>query len=189
MSIARPLGAFARTGYDTVGQSHRSVPPRVAQVGLGGAEHHGWIVVEDLQEVMCSEDEARLGVCSREATTDEPSKATVLLESGDRLRYVRTLLPRHVRLLVPTSPLAGQVVTAEGALRRNGTIWLTVVVADGTTRSVEVENTDLLGQLSEITGPGAATTVSVEALRELKRLTETLANRVVESSSRERRGR
>ena len=111
------------------------------------------------------------------------------LESGDRLRYVRTLLPRHVRLLVPTSPLAGQVVTAEGALRRNGTIWLTVVVADGTTRSVEVENTDLLGQLSEITGPGVATTVSVEALRELKRLTETLANRVVESSSRERRGR
>ncbi|MHB1712022.1 MAG: hypothetical protein ACYCV7_11565 [Acidimicrobiales bacterium] len=90
---------------------------------------------------------------------------------------------------MPTSPLAGQVVTAEGALRRNGTIWLTVVVADGTTRSVEVENTDLLGQLSEITGPGAATTVSVEALRELKRLTETLANRVVESSSRERRGR
>ena len=138
---------------------------------------------------MCGEDEACLAVCSGEAATDEPSKATVLLESGDRLRYVRTLLPRHVRLLVPTSPLAGQVVTAEGALRRNGTIWLTVVVADGTTRSVEVENTDLLGQLSEITGPGAATTVSVEALRELKRLTETLANRVVESSSRERRGR
>jgi hypothetical protein len=156
---------------------------------LRRGEDHARVVVKDLQEVMCGEDEACLAVCSSKASPHEPAKTPVLLESGDRLRYVRTLLPRHVRLLVPTSPLAGQVVTAEGALRRNGTIWLTVVVADGTTRSVEVENTDLLGQLSEITGPGAATTVSVEALRELKRLTETLANRVVESSSRERRGR
>ena len=133
--------------------------------------------------------EGKLTFRSGQATQTEESSALADLELGDRLRYVRTLLPRHVRLLVPTSPLAGQVVTAEGALRRNGTIWLTVVVADGTTRSVEVENTDLLGQSSEITGPGTATTVTVEALRELKRLTEMLANRVVESSSRERRGR
>jgi len=148
--------------------------------------------VEDLHEVVGSKDKPGLAVAGDEAPAHETPKAAVLLEVGDRLRYVRTLLPRHVCLLVPTSPMAGLVVTAERALRRNGTIWLTVVLADGTTRSVEVENTDLLGQTSEIIAPGTATTVTVEALRELKRLTEMLANRVHhdgESSSRERRGR
>lgn len=95
-------------------------------------------------------------------------------------------------MLVPTSPLAGQEVVAEHAVRRNGTIWLTVVVADGTKRSVEVENTDLVDEAPQVTRSVTPTTVTVEALRELKRFTVMLASRVhsgEELSSREQRRR
>lgn len=133
-------------------------------------------MVEDLEEVVDREDECGFAVCCEKAAPHESPEAPVLLGPSDRLRHVNTLLSTQVRLLVPTSPLSGQVVTAERVVRRNGIIWLTVVVADGTTRSVELEKTDLLGEVPGYLGQRTIT-LDAEALRGLKRLVELLSDR------------
>jgi len=81
-------------------------------------------------------------------------------------------LPAEVELTNPRHPLAGRRVPVMSAYRRNGSVWLMVMLPDGFPAPVRVGETDL-------GGPGVAATVttilSVAGIRRLRELAAGVA--------------
>jgi hypothetical protein len=100
-----------------------------------------------------------------------------LVEAEAVLRGSHTLrgfdrLPAEVELTNPRHPLAGRRVPVVSAYRRNGGVWLMVMLPDGFPAPVRVGDTDLGGPGVAATG---TTILSVAGIRRLRELAAGLA--------------
>ena len=96
----------------------------------------------------------------------------VVVEAGLVLRGGHTLrgfdrLPDEVELTNPRHPLAGRRVPVLSAYRRNGGMWLTVMLPDGFPAAVRVDDTELGGRDVAVTGTTILSVAGVRRLREL----------------------
>ena len=90
----------------------------------------------------------------------------------DLLRGRHTLrgfdrLPAEVELTNPRHPLAGRRVPVMSAYRRNGGVWLVVMLPDGFPAPVRVADTDLGGPCPAATGTTILSVAGIRRLREL----------------------
>jgi len=76
-------------------------------------------------------------------------------------------LPGEVELTNPRHPLAGRRVPVMSAYRRNGGVWLVVMLPDGFPAPVRVADTDLGGPWPAATGTTILSVAGVRRLREL----------------------
>jgi hypothetical protein len=81
-------------------------------------------------------------------------------------------LPAEVELTNPRHPLAGRRVPVMSAYRRNGGVWLMVMLPDGFPARVRVGDTDLGGPCPAATG---TTVLSVAGIRRLGELAAAVA--------------
>jgi hypothetical protein len=95
-----------------------------------------------------------------------------VIEPGLALRGRHTLrgfdrLPAEVELTNPRHPLAGRRVPVLSAYRRNGGVWLVVMLPDGFPAPVRVGETDLGGPGVAATGSTIFSVAGIRRLREL----------------------
>jgi hypothetical protein len=95
-----------------------------------------------------------------------------LIEPEAALRGRHTLrgfdrLPAEVELTNPRHPLAGRRVPVLSAYRRNGGVWLVVMLPDGFPAPVRVGETDLGGPGVAATGTTIFSVAGIRRLREL----------------------
>jgi hypothetical protein len=76
-------------------------------------------------------------------------------------------LPAEVELTNPRHPLAGRRVPVMSAYRRNGGVWLVVMLPDGFPAPVRVGDTDLGGPGVAVTGTTILSVAGIRRLREL----------------------
>jgi len=76
-------------------------------------------------------------------------------------------LPAEVELTNPRHPLAGRRVPVMSAYRRNGGVWLVVMLPDGFPAPVRVGDTDLGGPCPAATGTTILSVAGIRRLREL----------------------
>jgi hypothetical protein len=76
-------------------------------------------------------------------------------------------LPAEVELTNPRHPLAGRRVPVMSAYRRNGGVWLVVMLPDGFPAPVRVGDTDLGGPGVAATGTTILSVAGIRRLREL----------------------
>jgi hypothetical protein len=76
-------------------------------------------------------------------------------------------LPAEVELTNPRHPLAGRRVPVMSAYRRNGGVWLVVMLPDGFPAPVRVGETDLGGPGVAATGTTILSVAGIRRLREL----------------------
>jgi hypothetical protein len=81
------------------------------------------------------------------------------------------LLPCEVRVTSTVHPLFGQLLPATGFKRRDGVLFLVVVLPDGSPGTISVAATDVLGDEPTV---ALATSLSVEGIRLLRGLVGTL---------------
>jgi hypothetical protein len=98
------------------------------------------------------------------------------LQVDDRLQHIQAALPADVRLTSRRHPLVGELVRVESAHRWNGNIWLVVMLPDGYSGRVRVEETELSG--ADPLGELATNTLSLEGLRSLRAHVERLKDRL-----------
>ena len=96
----------------------------------------------------------------------------VLVQAGLGLRGSHTLrgfdrLPAEVELTNPRHPLAGRRVPVMSVYRRNGGVWLMVMLPDGFPAPVRVGDTDLCGPGVTATGTTILSVAGIRRLREL----------------------
>jgi hypothetical protein len=83
------------------------------------------------------------------------------------------LLPCEVRVTSSVHPLFGQLLAASGFKRRDGSLFLVVVLPDGSPGTIPAAATNIMG--AELTPTLAVVTVlSVEGIRELRALAGSL---------------
>jgi hypothetical protein len=85
---------------------------------------------------------------------------------GDRLHYLRSVLPTEVRVVALTHPLSGQLLVATGFKRLNGLLHLVVQLPDGSPGTILAAVTDIWGE-PELAG--LLVVLDVEGLRALRR--------------------
>src|ERR1700691_521320 len=90
---------------------------------------------------------------------------------SDRLQHLRRLLPCEVRVTSTVHPLFGQLLPATGFKRRDGVLFLIVVLPDGSPGTIPAAATDVLG---DEPNEALATVLSVEGIRLLQGLVGTL---------------
>jgi hypothetical protein len=95
-----------------------------------------------------------------------------LIEAEAALRGSHTLrgfdrLPAEVELTNPRHPLAGRRVPVMSVYRRNGGVWLMVMLPDGFPAPVRVGDTDLCGPGVTATGTTILSVAGIRRLREL----------------------
>ena len=98
-------------------------------------------------------------------------EAELVLRGGHTLRGFGRL-PAEVELTNPRHPLAGRRVRVMSAYRRNGGVWLMVMLPDGFPAPVRVGDTDLGGPCPAATG---TTILSVAGIRRLRELAAAVA--------------
>ena len=76
-------------------------------------------------------------------------------------------LPAEVELTNPRHPLAGRRVPVMSVYRRNGGVWLMVMLPDGFPAPVRVGDTDLGGPGVAATGTTILSVAGIRRLREL----------------------
>jgi hypothetical protein len=76
-------------------------------------------------------------------------------------------LPAEVELTNPRHPLAGRRVPVVSVYRRNGGVWLMVMLPDGFPAPVRVGDTDLGGPCPAATGVTVLSVAGIRRLREL----------------------
>jgi hypothetical protein len=81
------------------------------------------------------------------------------------------LLPGEVRVTSSVHPLFGRLLMASGFKRRDGVLFLVVLLPDGSPGTIPVAATDILG--AEPVGD-LVTALSVEGIRELRALAGSL---------------
>ena len=89
----------------------------------------------------------------------------VLRGSGTLWGFDR--LPAEVELTNPRHPLAGRRVPVVSVYRRNGGVWLVVMLPDGFPAPVRVGDTDLGGPGVVATGTTILSVAGIRRLREL----------------------
>jgi hypothetical protein len=89
-----------------------------------------------------------------------------LLRGGHTLRGFDRL-PAEVQLTNPRHPLAGWRVPVVSAHRRNGGVWLVVMLPDGFPAPVRVGDTDLGGPCPAAAGTSVLSVAGIRRLREL----------------------
>ena len=92
--------------------------------------------------------------------------AEVSLRGGHTLRGFDRL-PAEVELTNPRHPLAGRWVPVMSAYRRNGGVWLMVMLPDGFPAPVGVGDTDLGGPCPAAAGTTILSVAGIRRLREL----------------------
>jgi hypothetical protein len=95
-----------------------------------------------------------------------------LVQAEAALRGSHTLrgfdrLPAEVELTNPRHPLAGRRVPVMSAYRRNGGVWLVVMLPDGFPAPVRVGETDLGGPCPAAAGTTILSVAGIRRLREL----------------------
>jgi hypothetical protein len=90
---------------------------------------------------------------------------------SDRLQHLRQLLPCEVRVTASVHPLFGRLLPATGFKRYDGVLYLVVGLPDGSPGTIPVTATDILGEEAP---QGVATSLTVEGIRELRVLVESL---------------
>jgi hypothetical protein len=93
-------------------------------------------------------------------------QAEAVLRGGHTLRGFDRL-PGEVELTNPRHPLAGRRVPVMSAYRRNGGVWLVVMLPDGFPAPVRVADTDLGGPWPAATGTTILSVAGIRRLREL----------------------
>ena len=93
-------------------------------------------------------------------------QAELVLRGGHTLRGFDRL-PAEVELTNPRHPLAGRWVPVMSAYRRNGGVWLMVMLPDGFPAPVGVGDTDLGGPGVAATGTTILSVAGIRRLREL----------------------
>jgi hypothetical protein len=93
-------------------------------------------------------------------------QAQAILRGGHTL-WGFDRLPAEVELTNPRHPLAGRRVRVMSAYRRNGGVWLMVMLPDGFPAPVRVGDTDLGGPC---VAPAGTTILSVAGIRRLREL-------------------
>ncbi len=91
---------------------------------------------------------------------------------SDKLQHLRKLLPCDVRVTSTVHPLFGQLLSATGFKRRDGVLFLVVVLPDGSPSTIPAEVTDVLG--GHETSP-LVSVLSVEGIQQLRLLVTALA--------------
>ena len=89
-----------------------------------------------------------------------------MLRGGHTLRGF-DWLPAEVELTNPRHPLAGRRVPVISAYRRNGGVWLMVMLPDGFPAPVRVDDTDLGGRCPAAAGMTILSVAGIRRLREL----------------------
>jgi len=95
-----------------------------------------------------------------------PFQAELVLRGSHTLRGFDRL-PAEVELTNPRHPLAGRRVPVMSAYRRNGGVWLVVMLPDGFPAPVRVGDTDLGGPGVAATGTTILSVAGIRRLREL----------------------
>jgi hypothetical protein len=90
---------------------------------------------------------------------------------GDRLHYLRSVLPTEVRVVALTHPLSGQLLAATGFKRLNGSLHLVVQLPDGSPDTILAAATNVWGELELA---GLLVVLDVEGLRALRQRVEQL---------------
>jgi len=103
------------------------------------------------------------------------------LQVDDRLQHIQAGLPADVRLTSRRHPLVGELVRVESAHRWNGSIWLVVMLPDGHSGRVRVEETELSG--ADPLGELVTGTLSLEGLRSLRAHVARLKDRLAADAS------
>jgi hypothetical protein len=93
---------------------------------------------------------------------------------GDRLQQIRAVLPCGVRVVAETHPLFGRLLRATSFRRLSGSLFLVVVLPDGSPGTIRADATDVLGELPI---RGAATVLDGEGVRDLHVLVRRLGSR------------
>jgi hypothetical protein len=93
-------------------------------------------------------------------------QAELAFRGGHSLRGFDRL-PADVELTNPRHPLAGRRVPVMSAYRRNGGVWLMVMLPDGFPAPVRVGDTDLGGPCPAVTGTAILSVAGIRRLREL----------------------
>jgi hypothetical protein len=93
---------------------------------------------------------------------------------GDRLQYLRSVLPCEVRVTGSTHPLFGQLLRASGFTRLNRVLNLIVDLPDGSPGTIRASVTDVFGESAP---PGVTVTLDVGGLRALRQLAAVIAGR------------
>ena len=101
-----------------------------------------------------------------------PGECLGLVPAEGVLRGSHTLrgfdrLPAEVELTNPRHPLAGRRVPVVSVYRRNGGVWLVVMLPDGFPAPVRVGDTDLGGPGVAATGTTILSVAGIRRLREL----------------------
>jgi hypothetical protein len=96
----------------------------------------------------------------------EVGPAQLVLRGGHTLRGF-DWLPAEVELTNPRHPLAGRRVPVISAYRRNGGVWLMVMLPDGFPAPVRVDDTDLGGRCPAAAGMTILSVAGIRRLREL----------------------
>ena len=96
----------------------------------------------------------------------EVVQAEAVLRGGHTLRGFDRL-PAEAEITNPRHPLAGQRVPVLSGYRRNGGMWLTVMLPDGFPAAVRLDDTELGGGDAAVTGPAILSVAGVRRLREL----------------------
>ena len=108
-----------------------------------------------------------LVTADREVGADlEVGPAELVLRGRHTLRGFDRL-PAEVELTNPRHPLAGRRVPVMSAYRRNGGVWLVVMLPDGFPAPVRVGDTDLGGPGVAATGTTILSVAGIRRLREL----------------------
>jgi hypothetical protein len=92
---------------------------------------------------------------------------------GDRLHYLRAVLPCEVRVTAETHPLFGRLLWASGFTRLNRVLHLIVGLPDGSPGTIRAVATDVFG---EQRGAGPSVALDVQGVRELRRLVDAVGS-------------
>jgi hypothetical protein len=105
---------------------------------------------------------------------------------GDRLHYLRSVLPMQARVVAATHPLFGQLLHATAFKRWNGVLHLVVTLPDGSPGTIPAAATSVWDEPVQVATP---VVLDLEGLRELRRRVELLAATRAKDRVRHRRGK
>ena len=109
----------------------------------------------------------RLVPADRDIGADLEVGPAQLILRGSHTLWGFDRLPAEVELTNPRHPLAGRRVSVMSVYRRNGGVWLMVMLPDGFPAPVRVGDTDLGGPGVAATGTTILSVAGIRRLREL----------------------
>ena len=105
---------------------------------------------------------------------------------GDRLHYLRSVLPTEVRVTAAAHPLFGQLLHAAAFKRWNGVLHLVVRLPDGSPGTISAAATSVWDEPASV---GASVVLDLDGLRALRRRVEQLTAARCDGGGRARKGK